>query len=115
MTTEAATRQDWLHVLIKVQVMRGSAELSVMTTDNSTECKHSQNRKRSGSYVLTRLLVCRPSVLRLRERSCAIQILTSTESVHCIADFHDATGQSELSIQGGAQVIYVPLTRWFHC
>jgi hypothetical protein len=115
MTAEAATRQDWLHVLIKVQMMSGSAELSVMTTDKSAEGKHSQNRKRDGSYVLMRLLVCRASVLSLRERSYDNQILTSTESVHCIADFHDATGQSELSIQGGAQVSYLPLRRWFHC
>jgi hypothetical protein len=38
MTTETATRQDWLHVLIKVQTARSSA----MTSDKSAKDKGSQ-------------------------------------------------------------------------
>ena len=39
MTTETATRQDWLHVLIKIQMARSCAT----TTDKSAQNKGSQN------------------------------------------------------------------------
>jgi hypothetical protein len=64
MTTETATRQDGLHVLIKVQPTRGS-----LTADKKPQHKDSRKRSKSQLRVSMRLRVCPAYQLSLRDQT----------------------------------------------
>ena len=63
MTTETATRQDGLHVLIKVQAAHSRA----MTARKSDQNKDSQKRNQGQLCVWMRLMVCLAYNLSLRD------------------------------------------------
>jgi hypothetical protein len=52
MTTKTVTRQDWLHVLIEIEMARSSAT----TTDNSAQNGY-QNQKESQFRISTRFMI----------------------------------------------------------
>jgi hypothetical protein len=53
MTTKTVTRQDWLHVLIEIEVTRSCAT----TTDNSAQNDRHQNQRESQFRISTRFMI----------------------------------------------------------
>jgi len=64
MTTETATRQDWLHVLIKIQTLRTSA----MTTDKSAQSKANQKWDEHHLHISMRLWARSTDMHGMRDR-----------------------------------------------
>lgn len=83
MTTETPTRQDWLHVLIKIQMAGGSAT----TGEAGAQNKGSLKRNQGQLCISIRLVLCLADVLSLHDRRCHSGTLTP-RSEHSIADFH---------------------------
>jgi hypothetical protein len=88
MTTETATRQDGLHVLIKVQPARSGA----MTARKSDQNKDSQKRNQGQLCVWMRLMVCLAYDLSLRDQT-VLQADPQLGLIHCIADFHNRSNK----------------------
>ena len=53
MTTKTVTRQDWLHVLIEIEMARSSAT----TTDNSAQNDGHQNQREGQLRISTRFMI----------------------------------------------------------
>ena len=66
MTTETAARQDWLHVLIKIQ----SADGSATTAEAGAQNKASQKPNEGQLCISIRLLLRLADVLSLQETRC---------------------------------------------
>jgi hypothetical protein len=53
MTTKTVTRQDWLHVLVEIEMARSSAT----TTDNSAQKDGHQNQREGQFRISTRFMI----------------------------------------------------------
>jgi hypothetical protein len=53
MTTKTVTRQDWLHVLIEIEMARSSAT----ATDNSAQNDGHQNQREGQFRISTRFMI----------------------------------------------------------